>query len=243
MTVHRSLDRRAPRICSASNGEVGPSDALVDPGTGEVVVNSLRDVVFAASAFQVIVCDHCFSLGCTSGGWVVARRYGRAIAWIPDFESVDRGDWEASMYGPPYTSTGDGSRLFLGAAISVVETLVAGHPPAAALPALAMAEAARVLREQAPGHFLGAEAGPYRVRRDLALAADPFELDEVLAALTGLLAGVDGPLVPPPRGTVPATVYLDVDGLPGWTPIGRAPGDRWVLLPFGLDSSECGEET
>lgn len=240
MTLHHSLHRRQPRAEGRTDSDLAPSDALVDGRTGEVVVNSLRDVRFAPTSFQVMVCDHCFHAGCASGGWVVARRYGACVVWIPDFTRTDAGAWEASMFGPPWTSSGDGCRVFANQAVQAIEQEVSEHPRRDELPMVTTLEAVKILHDQAPGHFLRWKDGTFELARELALAADPFELDDVLVALEAAVANPLGHLEVPPSDAVPATLYLDLDDTPPWTPIGRAPDGRWFLLPFGTDSLACG---
>jgi hypothetical protein len=61
---------------------------------------------------------------------------------------------------------------------------------------------------------LGAGETERHRRRALALTADPFALDEVLDALETLTSHASGPLEPPPAGTSPTKIYLDLAGTP-----------------------------
>jgi len=206
---------------------------------GAIVVNSLRDVMWSPEGFQGWVCDACGIEGCEVGCWVTARRCGAAVAWVPAIDLMAGGAWERNHYAPPVTGSCDHAWLFLGEAAQAVVAAVAGHPNVEELPELSVAEGLMIARRAAPESCLDVGETARQRCRALSLAADPFALDEVLDALETLNSDTAGHLEPPPAGTLAATLYLDLAGTPAWTPLGRAPDGRWVLLPFGPDSLAC----
>lgn len=240
MTVVRTLIRTPVRrdYRSAGLGVVDTAALVADWGL--VVVNSLHDATWSADGFQVHLCDSCGIEGCEMGGWVTARRFGTAVAWVPALDLMAGGPRGRGNYAPPVTGTPDRTFLFLDDAALTVAATVAGHPGRDALPALTAEEGLAIARLAAPESCLGAGGTERRRRRALTLTADPFALNEVLDALETLMSDLSGPLEPPPAGTSPTKIYLDLAGAPDWTPLGRAPDGRWVLLPFGLDSLACG---
>jgi hypothetical protein len=79
---------------------------------GTMVVNDLSLADLGSKPCQVIVCDACGTVGCNSGDWIVMRRFGPALAWIPDFERMRVPDFERARAAPPSYFKTRGAPLF-----------------------------------------------------------------------------------------------------------------------------------
>lgn len=144
---------------------------------GVDLFNALEAVEVAPDRTQVEVCDHCLIVGCASCGWVVLRRLGEKVLWIPAWDEMEKGEWESSMYGPPSITRARGLPLFSPRAWGQVRALRPDLPVVDALPPLDSREAARVCQRIAPAHALGDFPDAPRLRRGLLLAVMDGELD------------------------------------------------------------------
>lgn len=197
---------------------------------GRVLVNDLDRVVFRATGFQVLLCDECGVEGCEGGGWVTARRYGSALAWVPALDLMRGDPWCTENYAPPLAG---GTLFTTSGAVQAVIELVSGHPALDDLAEVTAAEALAALQLDAPGRVLGCCPHPAQLETERVIAADPGSVEDAVAALQALTREGHRAVEPPSAHATPVTLYLDLPGTPAWTPIAREPEGECRLLPFG----------
>jgi hypothetical protein len=73
------------------------TSALIADGT--VILNATDLAVLEDDGcVQVTVCPSCGTARCEPGGWVMPRRFGEAVVWLPAFARLADDDWE---FRPP----------------------------------------------------------------------------------------------------------------------------------------------
>jgi hypothetical protein len=144
---------------------------------GTMVVNAIELAELASSSSQVIVCDSCGTIGCASGNWVVMRRLGFGVVWIPDFERMLVDDFARWRADPPEYLQRRGAALFAGSALAQLQSIVPALS-VEAVPRLKSWEAARLLQWEAPGNVLGKFPEDPVLRSEIVLAVDPGEVTD-----------------------------------------------------------------
>lgn len=66
-----------------------------------IFMNAIEYVEFEEDAVQLNICDHCGTIGCSSGDWVSFRKSGDYILLIPVFELTEKDEWNGTEYAPP----------------------------------------------------------------------------------------------------------------------------------------------
>jgi hypothetical protein len=192
---------------------------------GTMIVNDIDLADLTSSSCQVIVCDECGTIGCASGNWVVMRRLGAGVIWIPDFGRMLVGDFEQWQAAPAGYLRSRGVPLFAGASLARLQSIVPSLS-VEAMPRLRVWEAARLLQWEAPGNVLGRFPEAPVLRKEIVLASHPGERTDRCRDLDRLLAGVErsdlAVDVSPSASTV-ISFYLDLPGTPEWQPIAQSP--------------------
>ena len=190
---------------------------------GEIrLVNAIELVDVDPSATQVFVCGDCGIPCCQPGGWVVFRRIGERVAWIPAWDEMAKGGWAESEYRPPSYVESKGAPVFSASAWEHFRRLHGGCPPCDDLQWLDSREAARLCQWSAPGRVLGQFPLEPRLCRELLLAVTNGELAAEASVVDACLrehfeavermALASGDVVPRP-----IEFWLDLPGTPGWT--------------------------
>ncbi len=111
---------------------------------GVRLFNAIELVDVARAVTQVEVCECCGCSHCAQGGWVAFRRMGQSVVWLPAWEEMGQGAWEASEYRPPSFLKTQGVPVFSQACWERLRALHGGLPPCEDLPGINSREAARM---------------------------------------------------------------------------------------------------
>jgi hypothetical protein len=215
-----------------------PTTALVADGT--VLVNAL-DLADLAEPAQLVVCDHCGTVGCSSGGWAAFRRFGTGLVFIPRFFDMGAGEWETTEYGPPHFMNRRGMPFFSGGALDRLTTAVPFFGDLKRFPVLCGREAVLVMQWEAPEAILGRFPNVPTLHADLVSAVNPGDDAATLSALDALLSityAAEQPVVV--DDGEPVTFYLDRPGFPEWVPLARRGGEFLLSLGPEISFSICG---
>jgi hypothetical protein len=196
---------------------------------GTMIVNDISLADLAASRCQVTICDDCGTIGCQSGNWIVMRRVGRALAWIPDFDRMSTDELERTLAAPPLYVQTRGAPLFLDPVLSQLHRVAPGIS-VDSLPPMTHSEAVRLLQWEAPGEVLGRFPDTPVLRREVVLAAHPVDADAGCEALNAFLTRKESEVVGlAPAGAAAVTFYLDLPGTPEWQPLAQEPSGRLIF--------------
>lgn len=184
---------------------------------------------------QVEVCERCGYSHCAPGGWVAFRRMGQSVVWLPAWEEMEQGAWEASEYRPPSFLRTKGVPVFSRTCWERLRTLHGGLPCCEEVPRINSREAARVCQWAAPARVLGEYPSVPRVRCDLVLAATDGDLATELSAVDQCLQdhyGAMDPMELAPEDVVvrPVEFWLDLPGTPGWKSFARVEDQVCIVL-------------
>jgi len=188
---------------------------------GEPIVNAVGIVELSANPLQAVVCTSCGITGCESGGWVAVRRVGDAVVWLPDFEGMAQSESDMTEYAPPRFMATRGALILRGRPLAWVRAELPGFPDPGSLPALSGVEVARLLQWEAPGRLLGRFPDVPRLDRVHLVAADPGDSSSRAAELDRLLTLYfsSRDAVVPTSGAQPVTFFVDLPGIPEWSPV------------------------
>ena len=229
-TVARELD-----FSTSSGGRC----AVTAVTAGDVqLCNAVELLEVEAGRLQVEVCECCGHRGCAPGGWVALLRCGEFVVWVPAWEVMERGLWEANEYQPPANFAVHGSPVFAANAWEELRRLRPEMPAAATLTPLTAREASRLVQLAAPLQVLGRYPDPPRLRRDLLLGVVEGDLHAEAGALDRCLdawSQAEEP-VRPVSGRSVATIELLLDSMqiPTWVAFGRRDGTISLLLDGDL---------
>jgi hypothetical protein len=221
--VPKTLD-----LTSSGQGRESTKALVAD---GVEIANALSRIEFGEPT-QLMVCEACGIIHCSSGGWASFRRLGDGLVFVPAFAEMAEEDSAEGEHGPPHFMKRNGIPLLRGAALAHLRALPY-FERVADLPPLSGTEAARIVQWEAPLALLGRFPGEPRLRREGIAAVNPGDDETTLAEFSRLLAAAlasGAPVVP--TDCEPVTFYLEEQrGLPEWTPLGLAGGE--LVLAWG----------
>lgn len=220
-----------------SSSELGRHRSVRLLADGIEIVNALDFVDIEAGevdGIQLMVCEHCGTPGCQSGGRVSIRRLEDGLIMIPDFAAMARGEWERSEHGPPIFLEERGAPLFRGSALDVLLSKLPALGDRPGWQPLSYREAALLLQWEAPGQVLGGFPEPPRLRQNRIVAVSHgSRMEEEFGALAELLGAAlreERPVSVMTGETV--TFYLEDAGFPEWAPLVlTGSGYRLALAP------------
>lgn len=224
MWIVEKIETRSHEMDFGSSG-LGRNTATSLIADGIEIVNALDLLDLTEDAdepIQLIVCDHCGTPGCNSGNRVSFRRLEDGVLFIPSFDAMARGSWEADEYGPPSFIHKKGAPFFRGPSLDVLSSHLPIVGDLSRWPILKAREAALLLQWEAPARALGEFPFEPRSRRELILTDTQGTGDEVLQVLDRLLAEAHGNERPVSLiGGETVTFYIDQEqaGYPEWEPL------------------------
>lgn len=229
-TVARELD-----FSSSSGGRC----VVTAVSAGDVqLCNAVELLEVETGRLQIEVCECCGHRGCAQGGWVALRRCAEFVVWIPAWEAMERGSWNANEYQPPAYFAVHGSPVFAANAWEELRRLRPVLPAAATLTPLTAREASRLVQLAAPLQVLGRYPDPPRLRRDLLLGVVEGDLHAEADALDRCLDAwfQAEESVQPVSGRLFAAIELLLDSMqiPTWVAFGRRDGTISLLLDGDL---------
>lgn len=121
---------------------------------GVVLMNAIELMEFDEDIIQVLICDHCGTVGCQSGNWVSFRKSGNYILLIPAFEEMED-NWSKTEYSPPKYFKKEGTPYFT---FQVYESLImefSRFPRINEIKNLKMSEAMRLAQYKMPLRIFG----------------------------------------------------------------------------------------
>jgi hypothetical protein len=198
------------------------------------LVNAIELVEFDSAATQVEICEECGIVHCSPGSWVVFRRIGESVVWLPAWAVMEKGEFEVREYRPPSYLTSKGAPIFGQTHWERLRTLNGTLPRLEEVSRITSREVARLCQLSAPGHFLGEFPSEPRVCRDVVLAVTEgdlrSELDAVDRSLDEHFRAVD----PMDVNTIhaasrPIELWLDLPGIPHWKSLAHV-DDRVCML-------------
>lgn len=92
------IRKSALDLTSSEQGHIEVSQVVFE---NSVLMNAVELMEFDEDLVQLIVCDHCGSVGCKSGDWVRFRKSGDFILLTPDFDRFNQDDWSVNEFAPP----------------------------------------------------------------------------------------------------------------------------------------------
>ena len=200
------------------------------------LVNALDLVEFDPASTQVHLCSCCGFSYCEPRNWVALRRLGDLVVWVPAFARMASGDWERQEYSPPGFMASRGAPLFLPSAWEKLRRRRNDIPEASHLPPLHSREAVQVLQWSAPRRLLGTYPVEPRLQRDGVVAVTDGDLEAEVRAVDLALERYF--IRPDALNVVPVAevrsrieFWLDLPGIPAWSPFGRS--DTGILLLLG----------
>ncbi len=143
---------------------------------GELLCNAyeLSEWESDSDRMQLIICDHCGTVHCQSGGWVTFRKGGEAVFVLPLFpEILSNDDWAHSEYEPPHIIRKRGVLIFERDVYAKFRASFSKFPRYESIPPMTYHEALLTFQLEVPVRLLGdAFKSPNDAKRlDLALAA------------------------------------------------------------------------
>ena len=116
---------------------------------GVVVMNALELMDFDEDLTQVLICDHCGTPGCNSGGRVKFRFSDDFILMIPAFDEM-QDEWSKTEYSPPHYLNKQGTPFFKAEIYKKLRSQNQVFPSIEKIKALQMREAMRLAAQKLP---------------------------------------------------------------------------------------------
>lgn len=140
------------------------------------LMNAIELMDWDDDKVQVSICDHCGTVGCSSGGWIVFRSSGNFVLLMPAFDAMREDNWSKAEYSPPYFLTDKGTAYFDKHTYESLREQSSLFPPFEQIRPLQIREAMWLVQSSAPLQILGKPA---------TLDIDPRKFDYVIAAMNG----------------------------------------------------------
>ena len=210
-----------PKSFDFSSSGLGKLDATSVWFNDFEFFNALELLSVDADFFQSEVCSCCGCEGCSSGSWVSLRRFGEAYLFVPAIEEMLEGKWEIDEYGPPYFLRKYGVPAFSEEKYLELKKWVTNLPePDAVLP-MKHLEFVAVLQLEAPGRILGNLGDPVSLNKDMIIAANVGELNDLILAFEQLLqlSQPDKAIGSLPNAAQEIEFILDLPNFPSWKPM------------------------
>lgn len=184
---------------------------------------------------QLLVCGQCGIVHCQPGGWVVPRKAGELVAFVPLFEAMLEDEEGRSEYAPPPFVVDRGVVTFPPGLYQSLQRVCEGLPDADDLEALSGEELIRSVQLNAPWRVLGRFPEPVQLRRDAIVAAsdgDPQKLTDMLRkTVQDLMEAPAVRIVEADASLEPIVFYLEGPAAPEWSGWMRGHEDELVLSP------------
>jgi len=143
---------------------------------GVELMNALELMDWDDDKVQVSICDHCGTVGCSSGGWIVFRSSGNLVLLMPAFDAMRDDNWSRTEFSPPYFVADRGTAYFDIQTYESLREQSSLFPPLEKIRPLQMREAMWLVQTSAPLQILGEPA---------TLEIDRRKFDYVIAAMEG----------------------------------------------------------
>lgn len=143
---------------------------------GVELMNAIELVDWDDDKVQVSICDHCGTVGCSSGGWIVLRSSGDLVLLMPAFEAMRDDDWSRTEFSPPYFVADKGTAYLDNQTYKSLREQFSSFPSLEKIRPLQMREAMWLMQSSAPLRILGEPA---------TLDIDRSKFDFVIAAMDG----------------------------------------------------------
>ena len=183
--------------------------------------NAFELLSIDGDSFQSQVCDCCGYVGCSSGSWISLRKFGELYLFAPAIEEMLEGKWEIDEYGPPYCLRKHGVPAFSKEKYLKLKKMVPKLPKPDAILPMKNLEYFAVLQLEAPGRILGNLGDPISLNRNIIIAVNEGELNELIAIFEQLLqlGQSDEPAFAPSTATQEIEFILDFPNFPSWKPM------------------------
>lgn len=156
---------------------------------GVEIMNAIELIDWDDDEIQVSICDHCGTVKCSSGGWIVFRSSGDLILMMPVFEAMREDDWSKTEFSPPYFIQDRGTAFFERQTYEDLREQFSEFPLFEKIRPLQMREAIWLVQLNAPLRILGEPATLEIDHRKFgsAVAASNSEPKEILLEAENLL--------------------------------------------------------
>lgn len=160
-----------------------------------VLMNAVELMDFDDELIQLIICDHCGTVGCQSGNWVRFRKSGDFILLTPDFERFEQDDWSENEFSPPdfYDKFSHnrkaGTPYFDLKTYENLRKSFPNFPSFEEIKDLKMREAVRIFQQSAPFQLFGEppEVSFNSAKRKLVVGASEGDANEHLQTIEAVL--------------------------------------------------------
>lgn len=233
-----NIERRPAELdFSSSGGRIREVGQLFAGPTQ--IANAVEFTGWQDEHTQLVVCEHCGTVHCASGGWVSILDGGNVVVLGPDSrlfqaERLDRLEYEPPWYvkerGWPYMSL---------TTFAALRKIVPQLGPPDRLRPLRQREVAAMVRWEAPAKVLGKPFKAMDLSRDKLLACTTGEIavesDRLSRVVSSWLSSDLAVRLEPCRpDDVPMEFFLDVAGITAWRPAVVRDGIPVLCLEPGL---------
>ncbi len=156
---------------------------------GVEIMNAIELIDWNDDKIQISICEHCGTVRCSSGGWIIFRSSGDLILIMPAFEAMREDNWSKTEFSPPYFIQDRGTAFFERQTYEDLREQFSEFPAFEKIQPLQMREAMWLVQLNAPLRILGEPATLEIDHRkfDFAVAASEGEPKELLQEAESLL--------------------------------------------------------
>lgn len=122
---------------------------------GVQIINAVELVDWDDDEIQFFVCDHCGTVRCASGGWIVLRTSGDLVLMMPAFAAMSENNWSKTEFSPPYFIQDKGAAYLDRQTYESLREHFSEFPPFENIKPLQMREAMWLVQLNAPIRILG----------------------------------------------------------------------------------------
>lgn len=140
------------------------------------IMNAVELIDWDDDKIQLSICDHCGTVQCASGGWVVFRASGDLVLMMPAFEAMKEDNWSKTEFSPPYFIQDKGTAYFDKQTYELLRKQFYEFPTFEKIKTLQMREAMWLVQWNAPLRIFGEPPN---------LEIHNYKFDYVVAALDG----------------------------------------------------------